>query len=74
MRLTMILLCMFLLSACATTSHVITGKPRAPIDPSEVNVYSTAPPAYEEIAAIDATSRMSGAFGEQGKWMLSSRG
>lgn len=67
MRLTMLLPCMLLLTACATTSHVITGTPRAPIDASAVNVYSTAPAAYEEIAAIDASSRMSGAFGEQAK-------
>jgi hypothetical protein len=56
-----------LLGACATTSHVITGKTRAPIAPSQVTVYSTAPPAYEEIAVIDATSRSSGSFGDQKK-------
>jgi hypothetical protein len=56
-----------LLAGCATTSHVITGKPRAPIDPSQVRVYSTAPPDYEEIALIDATSRSSGSFGDQKK-------
>ena len=56
-----------LLGACAPTSHVITGKTRPPIEPSQVTVYSTAPPAYEEIALIDATSRSSGSFGDQKK-------
>ena len=60
-------LAVLLLGACATTSHVITGKTRPPIEPSQVNVYSTAPPAYEEIALIDATSRSSGSFGDQKK-------
>lgn len=66
-RLTVLLHALFLLAACATTSHVITGKVRAPIDPSQVKVYSTAPPEYEEIAVIDATSRSSGSFGDQKK-------
>jgi hypothetical protein len=66
-RLTVFLLSLFLLTACATTSHVITGKARTPIDPSQVKVYSTAPPDYEEIAVIDATSRSSGSFGDQKK-------
>ena len=55
------------LTGCATTSHVITGKPRAPIDPSQVTLYSSAPPKYEEIAVIDASSRSSFAFGDQKK-------
>ncbi len=55
------------LVACATTSHVLTGKARPPIDASEVRVYSTAPDDYEEIAVIDATSRSSFSFGEQKK-------
>ena len=57
----------FLLGACATTSHVITGTPRTPIEPSQVKVYSNAPPNYEEIAVIDATSRSSFSFGDQKK-------
>lgn len=60
-------LMVFALAACATTSHVITGKPRAPIDPSQVTLYSSAPPKYEEIAVIDASSRSSFAFGDQKK-------
>jgi hypothetical protein len=61
------LLCMYMLVGCAATSHVITGKTRAPIEPSQVKIYSTAPSNYEEIAVIDATSRSSGSFGDQKK-------
>jgi hypothetical protein len=56
-----------LLAACANTSHVITGRPRPAIDPSQVTIYSTAPAKYEEIAVIDASSQMSFAFGDQNK-------
>ena len=66
-RLSALVFSVLLLVACATTSHVITGKTRTPIDPSQVKVYSTAPPGYEEIAVIDATSRMSFSFGDQKK-------
>ena len=66
-RLSVCLFSILLLGACATTSHVITGTPRTPIEPSQVKVYSTAPTNYEEIAVIDATSRSSGSFGDQKK-------
>jgi hypothetical protein len=46
---------------------VITGKPRDPIDPAEVKVYSAAPPEYEEIGIVEATSRSSFSFGDQAK-------
>lgn len=45
----------------------MTGKARTPIDPAQVKVHSTAPPDYEEIAVIDASSRSSGSFGDQEK-------
>ncbi len=54
------------LAACAT-SHILTGQPRAPIDPAQVRVYFQPPPGgYEEIALLDTRS---GAFtyGEQNK-------
>lgn len=66
-HLSVLVFCVLLLVACATTSHVITGKTRTPIDPSQVKVYSTAPPSYEEIAVIDATSRLSFSSGDQKK-------
>lgn len=56
-----------LLAGCASTSHVITGKPRPAIDPAQVTLYNVAPAEYEEIAVIDASSQMSLAFGEQNK-------
>ena len=62
-------LSIFLLGACATSpsSHVVTGTPRAPTDPSQVRIYSSPPPHYEEIAIIDATSRSSSSHGDQEK-------
>lgn len=54
------------LVACAT-SAIVTGRARAPIDPSQVRVYFTPPPGgYEEIARLETSS---GAFtyGEQNK-------
>ena len=60
-------LAVFALTGCATASHVVTGKPRTPIDPSQVTLYSSAPPKYEEIAVIEASSRSSFSFGDQRK-------
>ena len=53
-----------LLAACST-SHILTGTPRPPIDPSQVRVYYGAPGVpYEEVALLETAS---GAFtyGEQ---------
>ncbi len=55
------------LVGCAATSHVITGQPRDPIDPAQVTLYTKAPPNYEEIGIIEASSRNSFAFGDQAK-------
>lgn len=55
-----------LLAACAS-SHVLTGRARAPIDPAQVRVYYAPPTTgYEEIALLETSS---GAFtyGEQNK-------
>src|SRR5882762_9453325 len=43
--------------ACAPSSHILTGTARAPISPSEVKIYSTPPPRFQEIALLDATSK-----------------
>lgn len=43
--------------ACAPSSHILTGAVRAPISPSEVKIYSTPPPQYQEIALLDASSK-----------------
>lgn len=48
--------CAFLLQACASSSHVMVGQPRAPISPDQVRVYLEPPPHYEQIAALDASS------------------
>ena len=48
-----------LLAACATGGPLLTGTPRAPIDPSQVRFYYDAPAGAEQIAIIDASS---GAF------------
>ena len=46
-----------MLSACATSSHVVTGTEREPIDPSAVTVYSEAPSQeYEVVATVSASS------------------
>ena len=42
-----------LLAGCAT-SHILTGTPRAPINPAEVRVYYGDPGVpYEEIALLE---------------------
>jgi len=64
-RIFAMLLCL-LLSACAS-SHMLTGTPRAPIDPALVQIYHVAPSEpYEEIAQLTTHS---GAltYGEQNK-------
>jgi hypothetical protein len=66
MRNILILMACLALSACAS-SALVTGTPRAPIDPSQVRVYFSAPAGgYEEIAQLESNS---GAFtyGEQNK-------
>ncbi len=44
-------------SAACTTTQVLTGKARTPIDPADVVIYSAAPPSFESIAVIRASSR-----------------
>ena len=46
-----------LLGGCSTSSHVLVGTPRPPISPDSVRVYMQPPPQYEQIAAIDASSK-----------------
>jgi hypothetical protein len=52
-------------AACATSSHVMIGTARPPISPESVRVYYTAPPKYEEIATIQASSQGSMALTSQ---------
>jgi len=55
------------LVACAS-SHVLVGKARPPISPSQVQIYLH-PPAtkYEEVAVLDSNSSHSFSFTAQGK-------
>lgn len=48
---------MALVAACAPSSHVLIGTQRAPISPAEVKIYSHAPPQYEEVAILNASSK-----------------
>jgi uncharacterized protein YbjQ (UPF0145 family) len=43
------------LAACASDSIVMTGTARPPIAPSEVRIYSRPPPAFEEVAILNAS-------------------
>jgi hypothetical protein len=45
------------LVACATSSRILTGTPRAPILPAEVLVYTEAPASFEEIAVLSASRK-----------------
>lgn len=52
-------------SGCASTSKVMLGQSRAPIDPALVQVYSTPPPGSVEIAQLESSSAVG--FGTQGQ-------
>ena len=53
------------LAGCASASKVMLGQARPPIDPAQVQVYSTPPPGAVEIAQLEATSAVG--FGTQGQ-------
>lgn len=54
-----------LLASCASSSKVMLGQPRAPIDPAQVQVYSNAQIGSVEIAQLESTS--AAGFGTQGQ-------
>lgn len=54
------------LVGCAS-SAVVVGKARPPISPDAVKLYLTPPKNYEQIALVEATSRSSFSFTDQGK-------
>ncbi|UNK42775.1 DUF4156 domain-containing protein [Luteimonas sp. S4-F44] len=61
-----LLLAVAAIAGCAS-SHVLTGTPRAPIDPAQVRIYHGPPPGhYEEIAILN-TSSGALTYGEQNK-------
>lgn len=49
--------CLFTVVACAPTSHILTGKARAPVSPDQVKVFLRPPAQFEEVAALDASSK-----------------
>jgi hypothetical protein len=51
----------FFLGGCASSSHTIVGRVRPPIDPGDVEIFTSPPRRYEEIALLDASS--AGGFG-----------
>jgi hypothetical protein len=54
------------LSACATSTQVLTGTPRPSIAPAEVRIYTQQPRRFEEIAVFAASRRsVSAAGGER---------
>ncbi len=54
------------MSACAPSSHILTGTARPPIAPADVKIYTTPPPRYDQIALLDASSKsMFGAGGQK---------
>ena len=65
-RSIILLMSMLALAGCST-SHMLTGTPRPPIDPAQVRIYHSPPPGgFEEIAILQTRS---GAltYGEQNK-------
>jgi len=50
---------------CASTSKVMLGQARAPVDPASVQIYSTPPPGSVEIAQLESSSAVG--FGTQGQ-------
>jgi hypothetical protein len=53
------------LAGCASTSKVMLGQARAPVDPASVHIYSTPPAGSVEIAQLESASAVG--FGTQGQ-------
>lgn len=56
---------LLMLAGCAGSSKVMLGQARAPVDPSQVQIYSSPPPGSIEIAQLESTSAVG--FGTQGQ-------
>ena len=54
-----------LVAGCASSSKVMLGQARAPVDPAQVQVYRTAPAGSQEIAQLESKSAVG--FGTQGQ-------
>ena len=64
-RLILALAVLLSLAGCAGTSKVMVGQARPPIDPAQVQIYTSVPPGSQEIAQIEASSAIG--FGTQGQ-------
>lgn len=53
------------LAGCASSSRVMVGQARAPIDPAQVQIYDTPPAGSMQIAQLESTS--AAGFGTQGQ-------
>lgn len=53
------------MGGCASTSKVMLGQARAPVDPASVQIYSTPPAGSVEIAQLESSSAVG--FGTQGQ-------
>jgi len=65
MRIAALAVVLLAAAGCASTSRVMLGQARAPIDPALVQVYSTPPPGSMEIAQLESSSAVG--FGTQGQ-------
>jgi len=54
--LIIVIISIFILSACASGSYILTGQKREPIKPSEVTLYAEPPEEYETIGIVRASS------------------
>src|ERR1700690_1026442 len=52
---------------CASSSHIVVGKTRTPISPSQVKLYLSPPTNFEEVAILNASSKHSWAMTDQRK-------
>ena len=66
---TLLSLLVLMLTGCAS-SAVVVGNVRAPISSAQVKIYIHPPKKYEEVALIEASSRMAIAIGSQAKMNL----
>ncbi|KAF1685697.1 hypothetical protein B1992_10890 [Pseudoxanthomonas broegbernensis] len=65
LRPILVLAAVLALAGCAGISKVMLGPARAPVDPSQVQVYSVPPPGSQDIAQLEASSAVG--FGTQGQ-------
>jgi hypothetical protein len=56
MRKSILFMIVMFLVGCLPVSHIVVGKTKEPIHPSDVKIYFDYPKKYEKIALIDAGS------------------